>query len=320
MNLFPTEKIDCFCTSTKNLKKNPNKMNIFKRKILQTSSKTLTINFGLLFTCVCLLFFVDVGFISSVQSVRPPVPVVINKCCRIGEQLDQNDQKCLFGGTEQWWPLIYLILKQTYYVPHGEAPRFLKVREQARPICDSPELFTGNNNMAVFSNGTLFLSEKNVFVDADNYCVDKDSAMVCFPQPKGVNSLVAPVKKNKIRKCCGLQFVYTENSKCSLVEEGHKVLSKKLIENSTAFEFVFGFPKCKTSNDFTIVGQFDESNLEHESGNLTLSGREFKWDEYCLEHTLNDSDSSYVNVFTCAEHFSVPDAIAAPNDQEVCAF
>lgn len=294
-------------------------MNLFKNK-RKISLKTLLTNSvgggGLHFTVVCLLFFIiDVNFMRSVHSVRPPTPVVVNKCCRIGEQLNAN-QKCVVGGTEQWWPLIYLILKKTYYTPHGEAPRFLKAREQAIPICDNPELFTGNNNMALFSNGTLYLSERNAFIDADDYCVDKDSALICMPAPtaapaKGAEALMPSKKKSKIRKCCGLQLVYIENAVCSAIPDKHTVLSKKLIENSTAFDFVFGFPKCK--DDFAIVGQFDESNLEHETGNLTLSGKQFQWDEYCLEHTLKDTDSSFVNVFTCSEHI----AVGAQNDQEV---
>lgn len=264
------------------------------------------------------LLLVIISWPGYVNSVRAPATVFVNKCCRIGEQLDRN-QQCLVGGTEQWWPLIYLVLKQTYYAPRGEAPRFIKPREQIQPVCDSPELLTGTDSMALFSNGSLFLLQRNAFVDADNYCIDKDIAIVCFPRPQGVDSLRAPVKLANIKKCCGTTTVYSTIEKtCVPLDEGHEVLSKNLVANSSMIDFIYGFPECSVNNHYTIAGEFKEANLNIESGDLTLeSGHQFKWSEYCLEHTINDIDAPYVNVFTCAEHFSVPESVAVPKDQQV---
>lgn len=269
--------------------------------------------YGLLST-IFVLFVCKIP--ATVNAVRAPAPIEVNKCCRIGEQLEKN-QKCLVGGTEQWWPLIYLILKQTYFVPRGEAPRFLRVREQRQPACENPEIFI--NNMALFSNGSLFLLERNAFVEPDNFCVDKDSALVCFPRPQGVDSLRAPIKLTKVRKCCGYKLVYnTEANTCVSVDDGHAVLSKKLITNSTTIDFVFGFPTCGVTNHFTIAGKFNENHLNLDGGSLTMdSGRQFKWDEFCLEHTMNDLDESDVNVFTCAEHLAVADTVPTTKGQQV---
>lgn len=278
----------------------------FMRNLLSTTSIVLP----LLLVIIC--------WPSYTNSVRPPLPVTVNKCCRIGEQLDKNRQ-CIIGGTEQWWPLIYLILKQIYYAPRGDAPRFIKAREQTQPGCDSPEVFTGTDSMALFSNGSLFLLQRNAFVDNENYCIDKDVALVCFPRPQGVDSLRAPIKLANIKKCCGIKAVYsTEVNNCVPLDEGHEMLSKKLISNSSMIDFVYGFPECTENNHFTIAGELKEANLNIQNGALTLeTGHKFEWKEYCLEHTLHDVDESYVNVFTCSDRFTVPESVAAPKDPQV---
>lgn len=247
---------------------------------------------------------------STVVAIRAPSAIFVNKCCRMGDHLDVN-QQCEFGGTDQWWPIIFLILKLTYFEPHGEAPRFMKIRESSFPQCEHPEFEFGNDKMALFSNGTLYLFQKNVFLDSNNFCIDKDAAAFCLPIVNGANSLTAPKKLSKLRKCCGLQAAYFKSANtCVPVQQNHDVLRRKLISNSSVVDMVYGFPDCKISKHFTIAGHFKESNLELSTGSLTLdSGRQFEWDEYCLEHTVKDTESSYVSVFTCAEDFTVADTV-----------
>lgn len=271
-----------------------------------TSTLSMAYGHGLLSIAI-ILAVAMIGWSDIAAAVRPPNTTIVNKCCRIGEQLNK-DQRCLAGGTEKWWPHIYLLMKRTYYQVRGEAPRFFRVRERLVPECENPELFTGNNNMAVFSNGSLYLLERNLFVDPDSYCVDKDAAIVCLPKPQGVDSLISPMTTTKIRKCCGIQSAYNmEVTNCVPLDDAHELFSKKLIMNSSAaVDFVFGFPACKSKSHYAIAGQFREDNLEISSGSLTLnSGRQFLSNEYCLEHTVTDMNSTYVNVFTCAEQFAV---------------
>lgn len=280
-------------------------MNSFKKND-KFPSQLLTLNGGLLTSSttklfvalVCLLHYLP----SDVNSARPPTPLIINKCCRIGEQLDKSRQ-CTIGGVEQWWPLIYLIQKQTHYEPHGEAPRFMKVRERAPPICDQAELIT--RNIALFSNGTLFLLERNARIESDNYCIDKDAALVCFPRPQGNDLLRKPIKQAKVRKCCLQKSIYEANT-CTSLDNGHEILSRQLVQNSTNIEFLYGFPQCNNgSNNIAIVGKFNESTLDADTGNLTLTERTFQSDEYCLEH-FNDTDAVDVHVFTCSEYLPSP--------------
>lgn len=264
-----------------------------------------------------MIIFIAFMLRDGVNAGRVPVQTEVNKCCRFGELLDKNTRQCLIGGNDQWWPIIYLIVKNVYFSPRGEAPRFLHPREHKQPICEQPELLV--TTVALFSNGSLYLSERNAFVEPDNFCVDKDTALVCFPRPQGVDSLRAPIKLTKIRKCCGYQSVYnTKDNTCVSVDDGHELINKKLISNSSTVDFLFGFPTCTVTNDFTIAGKFSEEHLNLETGSLTMnSGRQFKWDEFCLEHTITDIDEPYVNVFTCAEHLAVADTIPAPKRQRV---
>lgn len=271
---------------------------------------------GLLSTVV-ILAIVAGCFIDVTRAVRAPNTTVINKCCRIGEELDK-EQRCLVGGTEKWWPHIFLVFKRTYFLPRGESPRFFKIRERSVPACDQPELFTGNTNMAIFSNGSLYLLERNTFIEPDSYCVDRETALVCFPRPQGADSLTAPVAAStKVRKCCGIQSVYNkELENCVPLDFEHELFTKKLVMNSTAMiDFVFGFPTCVMRNHYAIVGKFKEEHFEATTGSLTLdSDKHLQSNEYCLEHTVTDMNSSYVNVFTCEEQFEITKSAAAQPD------
>lgn len=256
------------------------------------------------------LIALTIAYIVSqpVDCVRPPPPmIVVNKCCRIGEQLN-NDRRCLVGGTEKWWPNIYLLLKEKLYIPKGDAPRFLKVREQYIPVCENMDLVTGVNKVVLFSNGSLLVSERGKFIDRDNYCIDQDAALVCLPRPHGADTQIAPITLTKINKCCpGNHFVYDENSKdkCIPLTTDHELFARKIVSNATSIDLLFTFPKCKNSDGYTIAGRFNEDSLETSTGSLTLdSSRQFQSSEYCLEHDINQLDSSTVNVFICAEHFT----------------
>lgn len=265
------------------------------------------------------LLFVLILCADYVCSGRTPIPVTINKCCRLGEGMDTASQ-CNIGGTDMWVPHVYLLNKKMYYMPKGEAPRFFKIKEGTKPnTCKDPELFVGSTDFVLFSNGSLFISEKAQFVSGDDFCVEKDMALVCFPRPEGANSLTAPAKLTKVKKCCGVNSVYQKNiSNCVVLEDGHKVLSKNLI-NSSAVDIVYGFPKCDEKHRYTVAGKFHSDNFDETTGSVTLDTeekRKFLNSEYCLEHTLNDINSN-VNIFTCAEDFSDPAPVSIIADVSI---
>lgn len=251
----------------------------------------------------------------STAAVKPPAIVEINKCCRIGEQLAE-DRRCLVGGTEKWWPLIYLPLKEKMFMPQGDAPRFMKVREQTIPACDHLEAV--RTKVVLSSNGSLLLTERNQFVDPEQYCVDQDAALVCAPRPHDADALLAPAPLTKVKKCCGgRNLVYRDNN-CVSLDGGHELFAKPIVANASAIDMVFGFPEC---TEHTIAGPFDERRLDIGDGSLTTnSGKLFLANEYCLEYTVDKVDESSVSVFVCAEHLAEPKiTTATPSNQVRCA-
>lgn len=290
-----------FSTLKSEIKTKNNKINMKEQKMQSNccgrSERSNCIMFAL-------LIFILTAFVTVADGGRVPSRVDVNKCCRLGEILDKN-QQCAIGDTDHWWPLIFVIARKTYFEPKGDAPRFLHANESRMPGCDKPEPF---ENMALFTNGSLFLLEKSAFIEPDNFCIDKDIALVCFPRPQGVDSLRAPKKLTKIQKCCPIGFVYsTIENNCVSVNEEHSRMTEKVIENETSIEFLYRFPKCD-SNSHAIAERFDESKLNLETGSLLrASEQRTEWNKYCLEHIVS-ADEPVVKVLTCSEHLIVPAA------------
>lgn len=265
---------------------------------------------------VVMVTLVVATFYDLTHAMKPPPSVIVKKCCRIGEEMN-GDRQCFAGASEKWWPHIHLLQKKSLFKPKGDAPRFFKVKEQELPACEHPEVFSGDNRMALFSNGSLFLVERGALIEPDHYCIDKDMAVVCFPQTHGADPLIAPTK---VKKCCGLRSWVDDThgvvNKCVALNESHDLYTMKLFNNSSNIDLVYGFPHCKIENHYAISGRFREDNLDFASGSFTLdSGRVIQSKEFCLEHTMNELNHAYVNVFTCADHFkTVPDTMAVPKE------
>lgn len=272
-------------------------VDLFRKIVQMTAIKTKMMPlFGILLGCFVIWPILDT------EAAKPPPQVYINKCCRIGETLERN-KECTYGGNEQWWPLIYMILKKGYFEPPGEAPRFFKVNESSRPICQSQELINGEHKVALFSNGTLYIPDRNEFIENDNFCIDKHMALICRQQSQNANSIDQPEKRTMVRKCCPKKAIYQTDKLCVTLSDGHEIIGRKLLKNTTMeLDFRYAFPQCsKSTNDIAIVGKFNESDFDESSGNLTLTEGVFQSNQYCLEH-LNDTGSVNVHVFTCSEY------------------
>lgn len=268
--------------------------------------------------------------VGTARAIRAPINVTVNKCCRFGEQMN-DDRQCLGGGSDKWFPLVYLVQKDKYFVPEGEIPRFIRISEQTLPTtCERPELFT--SSFAILSNGTLFLSELHKLISTENYCAEQKKVLLCglqsdAPAPpqriaQGANPLTAIdsaaatttlVKRPiRLRKCCGQTAVYDrQRATCGNLAHGHPTLSKVVINRTV--DFAYGFPKCQQNDAvYTMVGAFNGGQYNADTGSVrSEGGREFGADEYCLEHTVEElaSNDSDVSVFTCAEHFSNPEQV-----------
>lgn len=264
----------------------------------QKKKKTMTM--PLLVLAYAFFVFWPVHFVNAGKA---PSSVYINKCCRIGESLERNAE-CSIGGSDQWWPVIYMIMKKTYFQPLGEAPRFFKINESSRPECHSPELISGEHSVALFSNGTLLISDRYEFIDSENFCIDKNMALICSQKTQNENLINQIPNRTIVRKCCQPNEIY--QSDCMTTRDGNKVANQKLIVNSThSLEYRYGFPKCeKNIKSIAIVGKFNESEYDENSGNLTLAEGVFQSNQYCLEH-FNDSGKINVHIFTCTEYLPI---------------
>lgn len=238
-------------------------------------------------------------------SAKTPTTVVVNKCCPIGRKLSDSRQ-CIVDTTEQWWPIIYLVNKASYFEPKGVAPRFIKPRENVRPSCDAPEFLATPH--ALLSNGTLFLSDRMKFIDAEDYCVDHNTALVCEQTVANAKLINDNQNRTYLRKCCSQNELYDWNTKCVAVRGSGgsgSVPTVKLIENaSDRVEYRYGVPQCGgNGHNIAIVGKLNVTALDMNTGYLTLTEGIFRSDQYCLEH-VNDTNTINVHVFTCAEYFA----------------
>lgn len=232
--------------------------------------------------------------IWSGETVRPPKTVIVNKCCAAGERLSEN-YECIIDSSDNWWPSIFMVLLRSWFEPRGNAPRFMKIHKQ-QPTCENPEFYIGEHKLALFSNGSLYLSEKHSFVEPQNYCIDRAAAIICGADANS-SDLVQAKKLSKIRKCCVKNSVYEPSDNKCVSMNGFNF-------DYAQYDVVYGFPDCKVNKYFTISETFKASSFERESNRLILgTGRGLEWNDFCVEHVINNKIG--LSVFTCADHLSI---------------
>ena len=243
---------------------------------------------------VCLAFCVDGG----------KVKVTINKCCRLGDHLTSDKSCGAGGGFEKWAPKVYFVAKKGYFNRTGELPPFMKADEESFPkTCNNYELFTGPSNIIIMNNGSLYINSKDVMIPPEDYCVEKDAALVCFHQNNMTDpeSLTESRQATKISKCCGPRQAYNEHNStpCANLDKNHELFSAKIIQGNV--DISYSFPECQT-NDYAIAGAFIPSNFDAITGDVkTVSGQLFKPHQFCLDNMLGDVQG--IHIFTCSEHY-----------------
>ncbi|CAO1351306.1 unnamed protein product [Diamesa tonsa] len=256
-------------------------------------------------------------FNASIETATSP-KVTINKCCRLGDSLNLNKTCVAGGGFKKWAPKVLYPLKGSFFNKTGELPTSIGVREESLPkTCLEPELY---RNAVLVRNGSLFISEKVLFVNPEDFCVDKDVALVCREIYK--TSEQSSENVIKINKCCGPNEVYSDDkSSCLTLSKDHSLFNSNLLSGNEQLDLSYIFPVC-LSSEFAIAGVFLRQNLNPINGELlTESGKRFQQSQYCLDHVLNsDMDSNNISkdliVFTCSEHFAKnPDTIESSDDE-----
>lgn len=277
-----------------------------------------------------LIFIALIISVITAEKVKPPI-VYLNKCCPLSQQLDET-KNCVVGGTDRWVPAILMISQKRTFTPLGQAPKFFRIQEGARPTNCTADLQLYTGQFLVLSDGLLYIQEINKHFEGQHFCVDKDVALVCNPPPlpnnvsmagilgSGIKAAAATLPAtSKLRKCCGPNAVYDKSLKnCFSLNEG-SVHSRRLVTNSSSIEVIYGFPRCKADAQYTMVGSYFDDNFDAASGVFRLaSGRIFSSAEFCVEHTVEDDVYADVHAFTCADQFIQMDPISVEaTDQKV---
>lgn len=255
---------------------------------------------------------------NSPPQRRPPPRVVLNKCCSFGEYLDKS-KLCVAGSSELWIPLIYLINRKKHHEPPGTAPKFITFEDNIFPInrarnineivgdsteeeevtctVEDLELITGNHNIVLFSNGSLFLPQRAISLPPSRYCVDQQTALVCFPKSQG------NLPELKLKKCCGQHGAYDDEMKKCHIDAGHRRKLNISHLSESEFQTIYGFPDCKTgSTTFAIAGDWESSQLYSETGHLHIPSHKVNLtsNDYCLEYLRTNSS---LKIFACLHHF-----------------
>lgn len=260
-------------------------------------------------TVILFTYFLLLVYGPTKCTAKPPLKANVNKCCRIGEYLERADDPassvCKIGGSDKWWPQIYLIAKKTIYNKSGSAPNHMSTIENTRPNCTNPESFT--RNFYILSNGSLFLDERQINVPPSEYCAETNSVLVCFPESDNLTL----AKRSFVRKCCGPRHIYdASNGRCMNVSLDHE-LSQKPIVNSPLVDIRVGFPECEKSR-YAIAGLFSAPEFDDQTGVLTFDARKYlQPSHYCLEYT----EDGAVQVFLCEDNF-----VAIPVEPDVSFF
>ena len=256
------------------------------------------------FNCLPFSWIILLVFVASCTNAAK-LKVSINKCCRFGDHLTLEKTCAAGGGFEKWAPKVFLPLKGTFFNKTGELPAFMKAEEDSFPKnCTDYMFYEGSNKVIIMINGSLYINSKDVMVPPEDYCVEKDAALVCLH----VNNLTDPgsltktLQVTKVNKCCGPRQAYIEHNStaCVNLDKNHELYSAKIIQEANV-DISYSFPDCET-NDYAIAGAFVSTNFDPISGDLTTeSGKLFKSHQFCLDNMLGDVNG--VHIFTCSEHY-----------------
>ncbi|XP_026482527.1 probable G-protein coupled receptor Mth-like 1 [Ctenocephalides felis] len=208
--------------------------------------------------------------------VKTSTNSLVQKCCRLGEMLQQldpsnlanseDDLQCIPGLGENWLPQIYAPARKVF-LNSKITPSNWQLKELSRPFCGfgiKPKLVhlaVPYLNYYMLANGSLFVEEHHVLYDPKDFCIDKLSAMVCdLDSQAGVNvteqveayidARLVNKKKIKIRKCCGEGGAYSRDNATCVVVQGALGQSRSFdvqLEDpsNTTVSFVSSFPTCK---------------------------------------------------------------------------
>lgn len=223
----------------------------------------------------------------------------MRKCCRFGDYLDHKSNVCTPGYDGVWSPKIFQSKKKTYSATL--LPYMVQLENERPTNCSEPKLFLNTNGagMTLLPNGSLFVTNLHSLFDPEDYCVDRDVALICTPDAKVKKEFSRKLKTEPLRKCCAPNEVYmSENKTCAFVDGvGPMALDAQM------FDVIYAFPDCKTPV-YAIIGKFDMNNVDN-SSTLSYSiapEHVLTAPQFCVETVMQNGRPEKIDVFTCEEH------------------
>ncbi|XP_063974263.1 probable G-protein coupled receptor Mth-like 1 [Diachasmimorpha longicaudata] len=255
------------------------------------------------------LLFVIGALCASVYAST--TQTVIFKCCKQGEELEKSESagddvdklKCV-QNREAWVPVIYSPAKQNI-VPHP--PSHWKIVEGKRPNCVDGKVltfvpYTSYNPVFILDIGDAILEGGSGGTYASSeYCADTKALLICIAPKKVDVSRAAATMRPRVHRCCGENAVFSESRDgCVNMKEPDNV--SPLLPNATlATELLPGFPVCKNSDNFTIIGDTKDAALQPDGG-LNVDGIHLPPLQYCVERIKELEGRT--KIFACSEHVS----------------
>ncbi|XP_063702593.1 probable G-protein coupled receptor Mth-like 1 [Culicoides brevitarsis] len=254
---------------------------------------------------IVFLIVVTSCFVVDTAAAVKEKKVYVRKCCRIGEYFDAKTYGCLpsLDGDPKkiHLPKIYLIQRKDLWNNSETLPKHMTLLEDERPAtCHTPIVLS--KDYLLLSNGSLALHSLNAWIQPEDFCVDRDLALVCTREAKDPANLSRKPRTDALRKCCAPNMVYVSmNKTCAFLPD-----VKPMVFESDMYDLIYTFPEC-TENIYAIIGEFDGRNLINNTklgykihGDQILTSQQF-----CVESTYQDAVLQKNHLFTCSEHVSV---------------
>lgn len=294
------------------------------RLALNACSTRNIIPYYLFIIIIIVITCIRFGQLCGVGADRVPTPVIVNKCCGVGQNIGYiggRQHQCVDGGTKQWWPIIYMEKRHRFFKPDGEAPTRIHARENNWPSCSEFKYFRGHN--VLFSNGSLYVVEQDLLVNANMYCLDKNLAVVCLADnnnnnnshkqsthgndsPNAINAV------HMIRKCC-LQNLHFQGNDIVCVPSPSDYmmrLSTAIGINDTApIKIIYGLPICTHLTSATktkyVFDQFNISKILQNGSYALNTHATLTDDDFCVENSVdsvaNESNATMIIIILACD-------------------
>ncbi|KAK0074533.1 hypothetical protein PV325_008185, partial [Microctonus aethiopoides] len=243
-----------------------------------------------------LMIFLSILSALTLSSFFVTSQIIIQKCCRNGEELSVSvnsafESKCVPSNVV-WKPFIYSPT-QRRVIP---IPLAWTIQEGIKPQCRENHALTlvpcsKYSPCIIFDDGNVTLGSRGaVMLTPTEYCADSKALIICMAQK--VNTIT-------VYRCCGDNAVFHENRN-SCVNQRDSEDDPPLLSNTVLkIDFIPGFPRCRQSDNITIISETKGSVLNLDGG-LNIDRISLPPTQYCVERVKELNNNA--KVFACSEY------------------